>query len=145
MQDDDTLALLNRLTTYAEQTELSIAKVTADVERLRDERYKPYLTTMGAFLAIFVAAVGYVYAMEQRLMASLFQTQGQIQNVLALEKINENSIDVLEKRLAARTNTMGQRWDQHKVVHEKIDRSQDIVGKEVLGLIKEFQADRKKK
>jgi hypothetical protein len=135
----DTLALLSRLTDYAEQSETALAKVTADVQEMRDERYKPYLTTMGAFLAIFVTAIGYVYSMENRLTDSMFKISENISKIRSYERINEDRIETLSTRLAARTETMSQRWNTHQALHSRIDQGTMLLSAEVLELLKEVR------
>jgi hypothetical protein len=135
----DTLALLSRLTDYAEQSETALAKVTNDVQKMRDERYKPYLTTMGAFIAIFVTALGYVYSMENRLTDSLFKISENISEIRSYERINEDRIRVLDERLTARSKTMTQRWNTHQALHERIDQGTLLLSREVVELLKQVR------
>jgi len=129
---EDTLALLTRLTDYAQQSESAIAKVTQDVERMREERYKPYITTMGAFLALFMASIGYIYAMEQRLTDGFFEVQNVIGNLRSMEQINADRIAVTSDRLRARTSTMESRWDVHLKQHSQIDAGRQMMAQEIL-------------
>lgn len=138
---DDILSLLARLTDYAEHSESALAKVTADVEKLRDDRYKPYITSVGAFFALFVTAVGYVYAMEQRLTETYFTIQTSIHEVRSYARINEDRIQVLDARLHARTETMAHRWDAHKQVHTRMDARSTLMAKEILDLVNTRKAN----
>jgi hypothetical protein len=136
---EDTLALLSRLTDYAEHSEAALAKVTEDVQQMRDERYKPYLTTMGAFIAVFVTALGYVYSMENRLTDTMFKISANISEIRSYERINEDGIETLSTRLSARTETMGQRWNTHQDLHARMDRGTMLLSSEVLELLKEVK------
>jgi hypothetical protein len=135
----DTLALLSRLTDYAEHSEATLAKVTADVQEMRDERYKPYLTTMGAFVAIFVTAIGYVYSMENRLTDSMFKISENISVIRSYERINEDGLETLDERLKARTGTMNRRWENHQSIHARIDTGDKIMAQEMLNLIRDVR------
>lgn len=136
---EDTLALLTRLTDYAEHSETAIAKVIRDVEQLREDRYRPYLASMGAFLALFVAAVGYIYAMEQRLTAGFFDVQSAIHELRSFERINEDRIHVLDTMLETRTSTMGHRWTVHMQQHEQQDKARALMAKELLSISREVR------
>ena len=136
---DDTIALLSRLTDYAQQNEAAIEKVATEVERMREERLKPYFTTMGAFLALFVAAVSYIYSMEQRLTDGFFAIQSAIHEVKALERINRNSILTLDERLEVRSDTMRQRWAVHSQDHEHKNKSRELMAREILDLSREIK------
>jgi hypothetical protein len=138
----DTLALLGRLTDYAEQSETALAKVTEDVQQMRDERYKPYLTTMGAFVAIFVTAIGYVYSMENRLTDSMFKISENISGIRSYERINEDRIETLDERLKARTGTMNRRWESHQATHNRIDNGDKLMAQEMLNLIRDVRTTR---
>ena len=138
---DDTLALLTRLTDYAQQSESAIAKVTLDVERLREDRYRPYLASMSAFLLLFMAAVGYIYAMEQRLTDGFFQIQASLHELRAYERINQDRIEVLDRRLSVRTETMTTRWRTHTAQHEQIDQGRQMMAQEILTIGRELRED----
>ena len=110
---------------------------------MREDRYKPYITTMGAFVALFVGAVGYIYQMEQRLTSTLFGLQSSIQDVRAYQKINEDRIATVDDRLTTRTQNMVFRWDQHAKEHSEISRQQHLMGNELIDVIKKIRGSQR--
>ena len=136
MVDEDMRALLSRLTDYSERNNSVISKLAKDMDDLREARYKPYITTLSAFLALFVTAVGYIYNVEQRLTDGSFALQRSIQQIDSAEHINADRIKVLDNRLATRTNTMSTRWDAHNQLHKEIESDKRALTMEVLTIIK---------
>lgn len=139
MSDPALEKILNRLTLVSEDTNRSFLSMESDyndlrvsIASLKDARYKPYLTTMGAILALFVAGVSYVYQSEKHITGIMFAVSQNISEIRSQERINHAAITTLNQRLSDRTATMGHRWDVHIADHESSDRGMKLLAEQVL-------------
>lgn len=117
--------LLQRLTQMAEDSHASFQRIQADVQEIKDQRYKPYFASMGAFLVIVLGVMGYVYNLETRLTNLLFTMNAQV-------TVSGERLDALEKRLESRTNQMITRWDTHADRHASMDEGMRILVQRIL-------------
>jgi hypothetical protein len=117
--------IFEQLLAVQDRTEESFKRLEDDVRELRDNRYRPYFASAGAFLAITLGVVGYIYSLETRLTSLLFTMNSQV-------NVTQERINVLESRLKARTESMQLRWDTHVNAHDSISEGMRILVEKLL-------------
>lgn len=117
--------ILDRLTTLTEQSRQSFDKLEGEVQLIKDQRFKPYFASAGAFLIVVMGVMGYVYALETRLTAVLFSLNAKV--AVVHERVN-----VVDDRLRSRTDTMALRWDTHAQRHKTLDDGLRVLANKLL-------------
>ena len=112
--------ILSRLTELAEYSSKSFERLEMDVQDLKQNRYKPYLTSMGAFLVVVLGVMGYVYNLETRLTAVLFQLNASV-------AVNSERLNVLSERLTDRTEATLERWHNHAEKHRTLEEGLRLI------------------
>lgn len=107
--------ILDRLIDIQDNTGESFKRLEHEVRELKDQRYKPYFASAGAFLLVVMGVMTYVYALETRLNALLFEINASVQ-------VTQERVNVTEERLALRSENIKGRWTTHSLEHSRISR-----------------------
>lgn len=106
--------ILSRLTELAEYSGKSFERLELDVQALKENRYRPYFASAGAFLVVVLGVMGYIYNLETRLTGVLFNLNAQV-------AVGDERLNVLADRLAMRTEATLERWHNHADKHTQLD------------------------
>jgi hypothetical protein len=117
--------ILSRLTELAEYSGKSFERLEIDVQDLKQNRYKPYITSMGAFLVVVMGVMSYVYTLETRLSAVLFSLNARV-------AVADERMMVLSDRLGVRTEGMVERWSNHASDHARMQDSLRLIVEHML-------------
>lgn len=112
--------LLVRLTSLTERSQEAFTKIEADVQSIKDQRYRPYFASMGAFLVVVIGVVGYVYNLETRLTSILFTLNSEV-------AVTQERLDVQDSRLQMRTENNRALWETHTNRHDSLDEGLRIM------------------
>jgi hypothetical protein len=86
--------------------ETSIHELRVDIKDLRDTRFKPYITTVGALVTLFLAGLGYIYNLEHSLNDAMDRLANEIHDLESYERISIERDGSLAAALAADNNTL---------------------------------------
>lgn len=105
--------ILERIVSLQQASSEAFMRLETEVRELKDQRYKPYFASAGAFVVVVMGVMSYVYALETRLNAVLFEINASVQ-------VSHERNNVLEDRLIARTESIHVRWETHSREHSRI-------------------------
>lgn len=131
--------ILIRLTSLAEDSREAFLRLEKEVHTARDKRLAGFVGASGAFVAVVVAVMAYVYNLETRLVGLLFELNAE-------EAVVSERADVLEERLNTRSNNMAQRWDDHTNDHNSIEQEVWAIERTLRDrerMVEEFEMHRK--
>lgn len=121
MEADEVLdKLLGRMTELVDRSNTSLDKIERELAELKDSRFRPYFTSMGAFLVIVVGVMSYVYSLESRL-------NGYLLGMTSDMAVMGQSISTLDDRLSTRTGNTIARWDRHEGAHQQHHASHQVL------------------
>lgn len=126
------IEILNKLSKVSERSDDAIYRMVDDIQDIKDARYKPYISTMATLLVLIIGVTGYVYNLETRLNAMIFQLNNNIHDVEVKTDVNNERLDVLAVRLEQRSNNTMQRWETHSRDHSSIDASFKIIAEKLI-------------
>ena len=105
----------------------SIKELRQEISELKEQRYKPYFTSVGLFVVITLAVTGYVYNLESRITGALFNLQKEISSNDADIRVAREMITIHAERALARQDhakererTLRERIDEQKVTSIRI-------------------------
>ena len=94
--------------------------MSSEIRELREQRYKPYLTSMGLFLGLALAVTGYVYNLEQRLINGIFAIERGVSELETISSTNAARLSDIEERYSMFRDFFEKRWDAHKEDHREL-------------------------
>lgn len=126
--------VLKQLTKVADTTDRSLQRIDTEISDLKESRTKPYLLSMGLFLAVISGVAGYVYNLETRINRTIFELSSDIHDVESATQTNKEMIDVVDSRLLLRNSNQQQLWKDHIEIHKfESNRNANLVSRVLSG------------
>lgn len=114
------VGILSKLSEVAERNDRSFDRLALELEKLKEAKYRPYLTSMGTFLILIFGVTSYIYSLEVRLTRVIFDLSSSIHQIEGETKVNNERIQVMSERFKARTQGMETRWTAHNKNHSSM-------------------------
>lgn len=86
--------------------EESIHELREEVKELRDSRFRPYISTVGALVSLFLAGLAYVYGLEHRLNVAIAGLKDDVYDLRSYERISVERDESLSTALSADNRTL---------------------------------------
>lgn len=123
----ETLELIHHLAELTERRNERLDILVKEVKDLRDTRHRPYLTTMGAMLALIMGVTSYVYNLEMRLSNTVSDDRARIVYLERDSQQHREHLIEMENRIAhrlmMRTKNVDRRWIVHSSQHRAISEN----------------------
>ena len=119
----------------------SLSDLKKEIAELKEQRYRPYFTSVGLFVAITLAVTGYVYSLESRITQAIFNLQKDISDNAADIRVAGELIDLHAERALARQTHARER---EAYIREQIGEgreSQRRLAEEVLRHFQDYHAE----
>lgn len=100
----------------------SVDELRKEVQELRDTRFRPYITSMGMFVAVSIAVTGYVYGLERRTSQAFFSVTNSIGDLETMAQVNTKHIGINSDRSLARQEHALNRENSHNRLHENLEQ-----------------------
>ena len=117
----------------------SIKELRQEISELKEQRYKPYFTSVGLFVVITLAVTGYVYNLESRITGALFNLQKEISSNDADIRVAREMVEIHAERAMARQDHTKEREAAISARVDELKQGSSRIADELVHHLKEHR------
>jgi len=120
----------------SDRVSITFEEIRTEIQEIKDTRYRPYITSVGLFAVVTLAATSYIYNLETKITMRMFELSNRIAKNESGLAVNKEQVATNDQRSKSRAERDIRDLDEHRRDHIKDDERTNRIADELLEHLK---------